>query len=63
MYPGVRSVEAAAEYRLIIGFDNGERRGFNARPLLTMGRFQALASPQVFARVRVSKSLYPSFLA
>jgi hypothetical protein len=54
MYPGVRSVEAATEYRLIIGFDNGEHRVFNARPLLTMGRFQALASPQVFARVRVA---------
>ena len=54
MYPGVKSVQAAAEYRLILAFDNGERRVFDARPLLTIGRFQALASPQVFSKVRVA---------
>jgi hypothetical protein len=54
MYPGVTNVRAAADYRLIIGFDNGECRVFDARPLLTIGRFQALASPGAFRNVRVA---------
>jgi hypothetical protein len=54
VYPGVREVQATAEYRLIIAFDNGERRVFDARPLLTVGRFRALAAPEVFSRPRVA---------
>ena len=54
MYHGVKSVCATTEHRLILGFDNGEHRVFDASPLLTVGRFRALASPQVFQKVRVA---------
>ena len=54
MYPGITSVEASAEHRLILGFDNGETRVFDLRPLLTVGRFQTLVSPQAFSKVRVA---------
>ena len=54
MYPGVKSVEATAEHRLIIGFDNGEHRVFDVKPLLTVGRFRELASHEVFTKVRVA---------
>lgn len=54
MYPAVRSVRASARHRLIIVFDNGESRVFDVRPLLTVGRFKALASPRVFKKVRVA---------
>jgi len=54
MYAGVKSVEVAAGHRLILAFENGERRVFDATPLLTVGRFQALASPDAFRRVRVA---------
>lgn len=54
MYPSVKSVEAAPDYRLILGFDNGETRVFDVRPLLTVERFQLLVSPDVFRRVRVA---------
>jgi len=54
MYPGVKSVAATTEHKLIIGFDNGETRVFDVRPLLSTGRFRTLASPQAFKKVRVA---------
>ena len=54
MYPGVTSVEASAEHRLVLRFDNGESRVFDVGPLLTVGRFRTLASPQVFRKVHVA---------
>jgi hypothetical protein len=53
-YRGVASVETAPNYRLVIVFDNGEKRIFNVTPLLTFGRFQTLKSPEVFKKVRVT---------
>lgn len=52
-YPGVRQVTAAANYRLILEFDTGEKRVFDLTPLLKVGRFQTLASPEQFNRVTV----------
>jgi hypothetical protein len=54
MYPGVKSVAATDEYRLTIGFDNGERRIFDVTPLLPVGRFRELTSRQAFKTVRVA---------
>jgi len=54
MYPSVKSVKAMEEHRLILEFDNGQRRVFDVRPLLTLGRFGDLASPEVFAKVKVA---------
>jgi hypothetical protein len=54
MYPGVTSVEATAEHRLILRFDNGESRVFDVGPLLTVGRFQTLLSLQAFRKVHVA---------
>jgi len=54
MYPGVKSVTPIDEHRLIIGFDNGERRIFDVTPLLPIGRFRELTSPQAFKAVRVA---------
>jgi hypothetical protein len=53
-YPGVRSVEAVSDHRLVIEFDNGEKRVFNLAPLLTIGRFCSLASPEECRKVRVA---------
>lgn len=54
MYPGVTAVEATTEHRLVLRFDNGERRLFDAKPLLGIGRFRELAAPEAFGQVRVS---------
>ena len=53
-YPGVTQVEPISDHRLILTFDTGERRVFDVTPLLTLGRFRELASPQFFRRVRVA---------
>lgn len=53
MYVSVKGVRPTGQHRLIIDFDNGERRVFDAAPLLTVGRFRVLSSPQVFSKVRV----------
>ncbi len=54
MYVSVKSVKPIGQHRLIIGFDNGESRLFDLGPLLTVGRFRDLASPEVFRKVRVA---------
>jgi len=54
MYHGVISVEPGEDHRLILGFDNGECRVFDVKPLLSTGRFHELAAPQVFKKVRVA---------
>jgi len=53
-YPGVASVEATDGYKLVLRFDNGERRVFDATPLLPFGRFRELAVPEVFKKIRVA---------
>ena len=53
-YPGVVSVEACDDYRLVLRFDNGERRVFDATPLLSVGRFRTLAAREAFRKVRVA---------
>lgn len=54
MYPGVRAVEPTNDYKLILRFDNGERRVFDVTPLLATGRFRELAAPEVFRKVHVA---------
>lgn len=53
-YPGVRHVETASDYRLILEFDNGEKKVFDVTPLLAIGRFQTLTAIEVFEKVHVS---------
>jgi len=54
MYPAVKSVKAAESHQLIIEFDSGECRIFDAKPLLSVGRFRELASEDALAKVRVA---------
>jgi hypothetical protein len=54
MYHGVKSVEVTDQYRLILRFDNDERRIFDVKPLLTVGRFRELLEPKVFKKVKVA---------
>ena len=53
-YPGVTSVEPLSGHRLLLEFDNGEKRVFDATPLLTFGRFETLSTPETFKQVRVA---------
>ncbi len=53
MYPAVKRVKAIEGHRLILEFDNGQCRVFNATPLLSTGRFRDVVSPEAFAKVKV----------
>jgi len=54
MYAGVTEVQATDDYRLILTFDNGERRLFDLRPYLSIGRFAELRDIDVFKQISVS---------
>jgi len=54
MCPGVKSVTPQDGYRLMLVFENGERRIFNASPLLSKGIFRELSDETRFRDVRVS---------
>ena len=53
-YPGVKHVETAPNYKLMLEFDNGEKKVFDVTPLLSIGRFQTLTAIEVFKKVHVS---------
>jgi len=53
-YPAVTSVSALADYRLLLGFANGDQRVFDVRPYLENGVFAALKDVSLFRSVRVS---------
>lgn len=53
-YPAVTSVAPLPDYRLLLGFANGEKRVFDVAPYLDKGVFSALRDLSVFRSVRVS---------
>ena len=54
MYAGVTEVQATNDYRLVLTFDNGERRLFDLRPYLSLGRFAELRDIDAFKQISVS---------
>jgi len=53
MYVGVKAVEALPKYKLLLTFENGERRVFNVAPYLETGMFRELRDERLFRSVRV----------
>ena len=53
MIPCVKSVVPLSEFRLLLTFDNSERRLFDVRPYLTKGVFSELTDESLFRSVRV----------
>lgn len=53
-YSTVTSVAALANYRLLLGFANGDQRVFDVTPYLDKGVFAALKDMSVFRSVRVN---------
>ena len=51
--PRVVAVYPNADFKLLLTFDNGERRVFDAGPLLAMRAFQPLRNKAFFESVRV----------
>ncbi len=51
MYAGITEVLATDDYKLLLTFDNGERRLFDVAPYLAVGRFAELRSIEAFRKV------------
>jgi hypothetical protein len=50
----VSEVSPIEDYRLLLTFTNGERRIFNAKPLLSIEAYKPLKNKQLFERVKVA---------
>lgn len=54
MYLSVKNVEPLPEYKLLIKFENNEKRIFDVAPYLNMGKFSELRNISLFNSVKVS---------
>jgi len=54
MYLAVIDVEPLNDYKLLLTFENGEKRIFDVSPYLDKGIFQELKNEDKFKTVRVS---------
>lgn len=54
MYLGVKSVKAIDDYKLILVFDNNEKRVFDMKKYLDHGIFSELTDKKLFNKVRVN---------
>ncbi|MCL2494071.1 MAG: DUF2442 domain-containing protein [Oscillospiraceae bacterium] len=52
--PRVKAAVPRDDYALLLTFNNGERRMFNAKPLLALPAFRPLKNPDFFRLVQVS---------
>lgn len=54
MYLAIKKVQPVSNYKLILTFENGEKRLFDMNPYLKTGIFQELQDINIFNTVRVS---------
>ncbi|MDQ7016492.1 MAG: DUF2442 domain-containing protein [Gammaproteobacteria bacterium] len=54
MNPTVVSVKAKNNYKLVVTFDNGEKRLFDVTPFLDKGIFSELKNIDYFQKVKVA---------
>ena len=52
--PRVKTAQPIEDFKLLLTFDNGERRIFDAKPLLKFKVFQPLQNEQFFKSVKVA---------
>ena len=54
MYVAVTDVKALENYKLLLTFENGEKRIFDMKPYLDKGIFRELKDEKKFRSVRIS---------
>lgn len=54
MRPRAIDVKPMEGYKLLITFDNGEKRVFNVMPYLKYKQFEKLKNPSIFKTVKIS---------
>lgn len=59
LLPRIAAVEAAPDYQLLLTFRNGERRRYNARPLLDLPAYKGLREVFPAARVAFGTVVWP----
>ena len=59
MLPRVSSVEALPDYSLILTFRNGERKKYNAKPLLDVPMYKNLAKVFSLAKAEYGTVVWP----
>jgi hypothetical protein len=52
--PRVSAVSPIKDYRLVLTFDNGEKRVFDAKPLFSLTAFRQLKNKSFFDSVKVA---------
>ena len=53
MNPYVKNLTPLPDYRLLLDFENGESRIFDAKPYLECGVFQRIKHPDLFGLAKV----------
>ena len=53
MYLSVKNVKALEGYKLLVTFENDERRIFDMSPYLTIGKFKELKDKSLFRSVKI----------
>lgn len=53
MYLSVKSVKALDDYKLMVTFENDEKRIFDMVPYLEVGKFSELKNKSLFSSVKV----------
>ena len=53
MYLSVINVVALEDYKLLLTFENGEKKIFDVLPYLEIGKFSELKNSEIFKSVRV----------
>ena len=54
MYLSVTKVEPLNDYKLLLTFENNEKRIFDVNPYLNIGRYSDLKNSNLFKSVRIS---------
>jgi hypothetical protein len=54
VYHGIKAVEAKGNHLLVLQFDNEDRRVFDVKPLLSIGRFRELSDLEQFKKVAIA---------
>ena len=52
MVPAIKEVNPLANFKLLLTFDNGEKRMFDMRPYLELGIFKELKDIELFQTVK-----------
>ena len=54
MYLTIKDVKSLDDYFLLLTFENGEKKLFDVKPYLNMGKFKELKDKKLFESVKIS---------